>query len=187
MKQKTLSDFQTSGVECPLCSRKFKSNKAFGPHFRSAHPGKHAATQRVEDAYGGNARDALIQWYWKERMTTREISEKYNVPRDGLQEVFERFDVKTRRTGNHASYRTNYNGYESWLSNDPDGVERLMKVHRLLAIAEFGIESVKDKHVHHKNGIPWDNRPDNIETITNSKHLAEHYEEREIDENGRFV
>lgn len=54
-------------------------------------------------------------------------------------------------------------------------------VHRLLAISEFGIEAVKGKDVHHKNGIPWDNRPDNLELMTHGEHSTHHNNER-IDE-----
>lgn len=186
MKQKNLTEFETSGVKCPVCNEEFKNNKAFGPHFAAAHPDKHPATERVREAYNGDPEKALYEWYWEERMTTREIATEFNIPRDGLREVFRRFDIKTRRTGDHAQYRTNYNGYESWRSKDPDGVERSMKVHRLLAVAEFGVEAVKGNVVHHKNGIKWDNRSGNIEPMGERKHLQEHYQDREIDAQGRF-
>lgn len=86
----------------------------------------------------------------------------------------------------YAQFRTNFNGYESWRSHDPDGKQRVMKVHRLLAIAEFGPEAVKDLHVHHKKNIPWLNTYENICLMHPEDHGKEHYEEREIDELGRF-
>jgi hypothetical protein len=87
----------------------------------------------------------------------------------------------------YANHKLSQRGYSVWQSHDPDGVHRGMKVHRLLAIAEHGIGAVKDKVVHHENGIKWDNRPENIEVMDETEHLRQHYEEREIDENGRFV
>jgi len=33
---------------------------------------------------------------------------------------------------------------------------------------------VKDKHVHHKNGIPWDNRPENLEAMSRQEHRTIH-------------
>jgi len=119
-------------------------------------------------------------------MTTREISSEFNIPRDGLREVFERFGIKRRQTGDYASFRTNYNGYESWRSKDPDGVSRAMKVHRLLAVAEYGIKAVKGRVVHHENRLRWDNRPDNITPMDESEHLRQHYEERQINDAGQF-
>jgi len=49
-------------------------------------------------------------------------------------------------------------------------------VHRLLAVAEYGYENVCDNVIHHKNGIRWDNRPDNIEVMTRSEHSKLHAE-----------
>lgn len=61
-------------------------------------------------------------------------------------------------------------------------------VHRMLAIAHWGLDEVAGKIVHHKNGIPWDNRPDNLELIeSQSEHAKMHNEERERDELGRYV
>jgi DNA-binding CsgD family transcriptional regulator len=51
---------------------------------------------------------------------------------------------------------------------------RRVAVHRLLAVAEYGFEPVKGKRVHHKNGIPWDNRHDNIEILTRKEHKKAH-------------
>jgi len=65
-----------------------------------------------------------------------------------------------------------YINYEdTWSDN------RTIGIHRLLAISEFGIEAVKDKVVHHKNRIPWDNRPDNIEIMTTEEHSCHHQEQ----------
>lgn len=56
-----------------------------------------------------------------------------------------------------------------------------MYVHRLLAIAKYGPDIVKDKHVHHKNGIRWDNRPENIGLLDPSEHSKLHYEQGDIE------
>lgn len=186
MTQSTLDDFESSGVQCPVCKASFNSNKGFGPHFRAAHPDKHAATERVRDAYGGDPKDALIEWHHERGLTTREIEDRFNIPRDGLREVFKRCNVRT--LGGevpYTSYRTTHRGYEAWRCMI-DGSQRTMKVHRLLAVAEFGIEAVKDMEVHHENGISWDNRPENIDIVEPGKHQRIHYDEREIDEKGRF-
>jgi hypothetical protein len=48
-------------------------------------------------------------------------------------------------------------------------------VHRLVAVAEYGFEAVCDSHVHHKNGIPWDNRPSNLEVVSEKHHTNKHW------------
>jgi len=48
--------------------------------------------------------------------------------------------------------------------------------HRLIAVAEHGFDAVCDKVVHHKNRIPWDNRPENLEVMDQDKHMKVHWE-----------
>jgi len=43
-------------------------------------------------------------------------------------------------------------------------------IHRLVAIAEYGIEAVAHAHVHHINSIPWDNRPTNLTPLSDKEH-----------------
>jgi hypothetical protein len=58
-------------------------------------------------------------------------------------------------------------------------------VHRLLAIAEYGTDPVAGNHVHHKNGIKWDNRPTNIEPVNHSEHARKHANKRDRSD-GKF-
>lgn len=58
-----------------------------------------------------------------------------------------------------------------------DYSQNYVAVHRLLAVAEHGFDAVgPDVDVHHSNGVPWDNRPSNIELIDKGKHAALHNE-----------
>ena len=40
------------------------------------------------------------------------------------------------------------------------------------------IDALKGKVVHHENGIPWDNRPENLETMSPEKHRKIHAQEQ---------
>lgn len=119
---------------------------------------------------------------------TREMVEKgeHNFQDDDFERVLSDEFLEAAKGCGHALFRTNTNGYESWRANYNNGDVDYFKVHRLLAIAEYGSDAVAGKHVHHKNGIPWDNRPENIEVLEEREHLQQHYEDREIDELGRF-
>ena len=48
-----------------------------------------------------------------------------------------------------------------------------VRIHRLVAIAENGLNFVEDwsqYHIHHKNGVKWDNRPGNLDVVTPEEH-----------------
>ncbi|NWM54968.1 hypothetical protein GY652_27320, partial [Escherichia coli] len=40
-----------------------------------------------------------------------------------------------------------------------------------------GYDAVAGKQVHHKNEIPWDNRPENLEPLSDEEHILEHHDE----------
>jgi len=71
-----------------------------------------------------------------------------------------------------------------------DGRKTTFNLHRLVAVAEYGYDEVVGKEVHHKNGIPWDNRPGNLQPIVSEEHARMHASEqaefRERDSDGRF-
>lgn len=79
-----------------------------------------------------------------------------------------------------SAYALHYvnDGYAEWQAGNLEGDKYTVGVHRLLAVAEFGIEAVKDKIVHHKNGIPFDNRHENICLMTASEHAMHHQDIR---------
>jgi hypothetical protein len=76
---------------------------------------------------------------------------------------------------NHVpGYHTDHYGYERW-RHMIDYEQNYVAVHRLLAVAELGFDAVtSDIDVHHSNGIPWDNRPGNIELVPKGDHAALH-------------
>lgn len=75
----------------------------------------------------------------------------------------------------YAPFGLNPHGYEEWRSG---AIDRVL-VHRLLAVAEWGFDAVVGKHVHHKNHIRWDNRPENIEPLDPSEHIRKHRNDRQ--------
>lgn len=60
-------------------------------------------------------------------------------------------------------------GYEEWKVGK-DAVH----VHRLMAVCKWGVDAVEGMHVHHKSGIPWDNRMDNLELVPPTEHQSHH-------------
>lgn len=121
----------------------------------------------------------LREAYWDRGMTLEEIVEeseaggattlRYHMDKNGI----DRRDRSEMQRNIHAGLSLDGSGYMTWYSVDPDK-QRSMKVHRLLAVAMYGTDAVVGKHAHHENGIPWDNRPDNIELKRPSEHHSHH-------------
>lgn len=51
-----------------------------------------------------------------------------------------------------------------------DGTQHEVQLHRLVAVAEYGFDEVAGKDIHHKNHIPWDNRPSNLVPMNETEH-----------------
>lgn len=89
--------------------------------------------------------------------------EKHKIPKRSFSEA-----LRVNRR-DHVPVQTTSHGYVAWWEKS-----HTVYVHRLLAVAEHGFDAVTSDHdIHHKNGIKWDNRPDNIEVRTHADHSTE--------------
>jgi hypothetical protein len=125
-------------------------------------------------------KDEIKRLYWNEDWPKKKIADYFNVSemtvvnrmRDyGIETKSRRQAVAKRR----ATYTMTSNGYMI-AADAVGGKSKSMRIHQLLAIAEYGIDEVKNKEIHHKNGIPWDNRPNNIIPVTSKQHRKIHFQ-----------
>ena len=127
----------------------------------------------------------LYEHYIEKEMTQQEMADKIGCGQHTISKYLRKNDIETRdRTDyvKHPKPMWHPKGYIEFIHNY-NGERYRFYHHRLLAVAKEGFDAVKDKDVHHKNGIGWDNRPSNIEVKDSSDHYSEHRKE-EI-ENGR--
>jgi transposase-like protein len=127
--------------------------------------------------------DWLREQYIKKGKSQNEIARELDVNSGTINYWADKFDIESRdRVGevrrkrgvDYANFYTNDKGHELWKASDARGGDDVMYVHRLLAIAEYGLNAVAENHVHHENGVPWDNRPDNIEPMNPEEHHRHH-------------
>ena len=134
--------------------------------------------------------EKIKQLYINEELPTTKIAEKLdkNVSAKTIRNRLKQTDidlrsqkeaVKKANTKPYVPYSMNGNGYMIW---NESITGNQVKVHRLVAVAEYGFDAVKDKEVHHKNGIKWDNRPENLELLNHKQHMKKHrkYTEEEV-------
>lgn len=130
-------------------------------------------------------KQVLEHLYHEEGLSTTQIAEKFGVTQPTIYNWIDRHGISTRTLSDAQKERykdrpvplSSKEGYERWWYADPDGPDYQVYVHRLLAVAEFGLDSLRGKIVHHKNEIKWDNRPENLELITQSEHVGVHLNE----------
>lgn len=147
---------------------------------------------------GYHDEETLRELYVDREMTTREIADHFGCSNGTISKWLNRHEIETRENweaGVEAAAEANrvervklrtfdaesVDAYEYWAENVWEGDERTNKivyVHRLLAVAEYGFDAVCDMDVHHDNGIPWDNRPENVVPVDKSDHGTYHTNQR---------
>lgn len=119
-------------------------------------------------------KDKFEELYVEKELTLAEIAEHFNSHISTITKWIDKhgFERRGNRT-NCANYYTDKHGYEIWNTPATNGVDAIA-VHRLAAVCHFGTEAVSGKVIHHKNGIEWDNRQENLEPMTRAEHMKHH-------------
>lgn len=123
-------------------------------------------------------RDVIERLYVDEGLPASEIAAKLGCDQRTVNRWVKKHGFETR-AANHIQTKPDikigpeYSGYIK-IRDGHDG--SAVALHRLVAVAKFGIDPVKGKVVHHKNGIEFDNRPSNLELMSRGEHTKTHYE-----------
>lgn len=120
----------------------------------------------------------LRDLYIEREFSTHKIADCLDCSQSTVRDWMKKFGISTRgraeaQRGISTALRTTERGYEVW-NPVTGGKQYTIHAHRLLAVSEFGFKTVKGMEVHHQNGIPWDNRPSNIELMGKSEHGKRH-------------
>jgi DNA-binding CsgD family transcriptional regulator len=146
--------------------------------------------EKIPDKW--ESQSTLSKLYWDKGLTLSEMADKIGCSAGTVSQLMERngvarIDTPDEKPPNH---RITVQGYET-VRTKIGGVEKSVGVHQLVAIANgadpYKLFSGGDYHVHHKNHISWDNRPENLEVLECGEHRSIHYAKRETDTDGNLV
>jgi len=123
--------------------------------------------------------ETLRELYWDQGMSSREIAEEFGCVKKTVLRWMKKHGIERRKEKKDRPprFHTHISGYERW-RHKSCGERYSVRVHRLLAVAEYGFDEVKDKDVHHENHIPWDNRIENISLVEHDHHAEIHCDDQ---------
>jgi len=84
-----------------------------------------------------------------------------------------RYGITRRENVRVPFYTHSDKGTECWAHGYKQDTD-FVYVHRLVAIAEYGLDPVVENDVHHINEIRWDNRPENLTLMSRGEHSSHH-------------
>lgn len=123
----------------------------------------------------------LREKYVEGEMTAPEVAELIGCTKSAVHCALENFDLPKHSQGIkaksiHPTFDMNrgYMRATAHYYGDEETETRSVRIHRLVAVAEHGFDAVCGMHVHHENGIKWDNRPGNLQIIDAGEHQRIH-------------
>jgi hypothetical protein len=131
--------------------------------------GSETATPKYRD------KETLQELYIEKGLSTFEIAEKFGCHQTTVSRWLSRHDIEARKPDHKKDGHLNWTrrGYLRFQTK-VDGEIKSVYIHRLVAISKFGISPVLEKDVHHRNGVKFDNRPENLELLDRSSHARLH-------------
>lgn len=123
-------------------------------------------------------KDVLEELYCNQGLTMKEVGNELGCSKNCVHNWMQRHNIERKTTKEQLTSKNAYRqrsdtGYEVLFSCQDEMVH-----HRLIMVAEHGIDSVIGMHIHHKNEIPWDNRVENLEAMTPERHSEYHTNKR---------
>jgi len=161
-------------TECRFCGKSFDTHKGVRHHETRGH------SKPYQDE------ETLREEYVEKGKSTIELADKWDCDSTTISNWLDEFGIETRSVKHYnrveyVNYSQHEQGYEIWKPSYGEDRGKTIFVHRLAAVAWFGVDAVKDKVVHHQKPIPWVNTEHNIELKEESEHAREHYQQGDLE------
>lgn len=123
--------------------------------------------------------ERLEDLYYNQLISLRKIGEKFGVGKKQVAKAMEKHGFESmsqteRGMRQCLKIQIKPSGYYYFRDGMGERTDQLL-VHRLVAVAEYGVDALEGMYVHHKNEFKLDNRPENLELMTPSEHMNHHH------------
>lgn len=183
------TDYDNAGeYTCDNCGKEFHNPKSFAGH-------KSGCGELPWDDP-----ELLERLYHDEGLSTFQIADRFeDADQSSVLYQFRKHDIETRSVGegirNRYASNLTINLQQGRIQYffDAFGETHTFLNAQLVALLDHPPEKVfgDGTHVHHKNHMPFDDRPENIEVLTDSEHVSYHKKleapNRERNDEGDFV
>lgn len=114
--------------------------------------------------------DWLRTEYVEKGKSQHQIAEELECAQMSVSRWCHKHGIETAKANyeKHGSFHQ-HDGYEYFRSSG-EGI----LIHRLVMVAECGMEALRGNDVHHQNGVRWDNRPENLQLMDRGEHISHH-------------
>lgn len=121
----------------------------------------------------------LMRELFEDADAVTEIADELDCGKSTVFRWLDRHGIRLQNRENiPPSFHTRVDGYEAVIDDNEN-----VLVHRLVAVAEFGFETVVGSVIHHKNQCKWDNRPVNLQPFdSHAAHHREHHRPKPTDD-----
>jgi len=172
-------------TQCPECDFEGASYQGLSTHYGVQHGGNTLVAklgkEKLEELYSEYGSARISERLGVDRNTVLAALEAAEIP---IRTHSESWELRRKR-GDYTEPPEEYQNPEPGLPyvtfNEGYGFighrDYCIPVHRLAAIAWYGFDAVDGNHVHHKNGVRWDNREENLEPLSMTEHRRHHAQE----------
>lgn len=129
--------------------------------------------EKYDIKYPYQKKKVLKRMYIDMSMSCGKIADELGCADTTIFRYLKKFDIETRNSPSQKPPNiftdADGGGYET-IQSCGDKVF----IHRLLATLKYDLEEMEGMLVHHRNHVPWDNRLDNFELMSDEDHMSHH-------------